>query len=94
MRTHISTCVRVALYQYFRKDSADVYSRDIGNSSLSGKELQAVNESVKDVANDCARAHNCHSALIQSPLSDGGALHCMENVMASDTSLYFEGLHG
>ena len=66
---------------------------DIGDSSLSGKELQAVNESVRDVANDCARVHHRHSA-IQSPLSDGGAPHCMENVMASDTSLYFEGLHG
>ena len=68
--------------------------RDIGDSSLPGKELQAVNESVRDVANDCARTHNRHSALIQSLLSDGGALHCMENVMASDTSLYFESLHG
>ena len=30
--------------------------RDIGDSSLSGKELQAANESVRNVANDCARA--------------------------------------
>ena len=45
------------------------------------------------MANDCARAHHRHSA-IQLPLSDGGAPNCMENVMASDTSLYFEGLHG
>ena len=49
---------------------SSVYSHDIGDSSLSGKELQAVNESVRDVANDCARAHHRHSA-IQSPLSDG-----------------------
>ena len=68
--------------------------RNIGNSSLSEKELQAVNERLESVANDCAQAHHRHSALIQSLLSDGGTLHCMENMMASDTSLYFEGLHG
>ena len=28
--------------------------RDIGDSSLSGKELHAVNESMRDMANDCA----------------------------------------
>ena len=81
----------MALYQW--KDSCILpRERDIGDSSLSGKELQAANESVRDVANDCARAHHRHSA-IQSPLSDGGAPNCMENVIASDTSLYFEGLH-
>ena len=83
----------MALYQYFRKNSC-ILSKEcnIGDSSLSGKELQAASESVRDVANDCARAHHHHSA-IQSPLSDGGAPNCMENMMASDTSL-FEGLHG
>ena len=70
-----------------------VCSQENEDSSLSGKDLQAANESVRDVANDYAGAHHRHST-IQSLLSDGGAPNCMESVMASDTSLYFEGLHG
>ena len=72
-----------------------VYSQENAASGipLSRKELQAANERVKDVANDCTRAH--HRAIL-SPRSDadGGAPNCMENVMASDTSprLCFEGL--
>ena len=94
----------MALYQ---KDSYNYIGllpreRHIGDSSLSGKELQAVNESVRDVANDCVRAHHHHSigilSIVGLPsaiqlLSDGGAPNCMENVMASDTSLYFKCLH-
>ena len=97
MRVHISKCTyvrMVALYQYFRKDSAAVYSQENATKGipLSPGSLRNYKPLTR-VANDCTRAHHCHSA-IQSPLSDGGAPHCMENMMASDTSLYFEGLHG
>ena len=69
-----------------------VYSQE---NARSGIPLfrEGTNECMRDVANDCARAHHRHSA-IQSLLSDGEAPNCMESVMASDTSLYFEGLYG
>ena len=55
---------------YFRKDLAAVdRERDIGDSSLSGKELQAVNESVRDVANDCARAQSPPQRMQRNPVA-------------------------
>ena len=70
MRAHISnahTYVRMVYDRLWRCTSKDscILPRecDIGDSSLSGKELQAAHESVRDVVNDCARAHHRHSAI-------------------------------